>query len=284
VSNKDSIEKDNTPSWLNYEGTITVSELSDSSPYIVNPKAHSVQFYEIIWIFEGSGLRIIDGQEFEAKPGRVFFMYPGSVHRWKQTKGLKGVFIAFSQTVSLSISRGSTDSKIPFFKQINNIPYVDINNDESSLKLLDVLRIETNDDSNDNLDMRTTLLNTLLLKFLEHVEFGRHAHHNSLSSKFETLLENNFLDLRKVEDYAKLAHLSPNYFNDKIREETGKSAGWWIRERLLLESKRLLLFSQLSVAEIANQLHIDDVSYFCRFFKKATTQTPLKFRESDSYR
>ena len=59
----------------------------------------------------------------------------------------------------------------------------------------------------------------------------------------------------------------------------GIPPGKLIHERLLLEAKRLLRYSDLPVADIADQLNFEDPSYFSRFFKKHTGFSPSEFRE-----
>ena len=59
----------------------------------------------------------------------------------------------------------------------------------------------------------------------------------------------------------------------------GVSAGTLIRERVILEAKRLLINLDLMVSEIADKLNFDDQSYFIKFFKKYEGITPEKFRK-----
>jgi len=61
----------------------------------------------------------------------------------------------------------------------------------------------------------------------------------------------------------------------------GISAGTLIRERVILEAKRLLINRDLMVAEIAEKLNFADQSYFIKFFKKYEGITPEKFRKSN---
>jgi AraC-like DNA-binding protein len=61
----------------------------------------------------------------------------------------------------------------------------------------------------------------------------------------------------------------------------GISAGELIRDRILLEAKRLLINLDLTISEIAYQLNFSDNSYFTKFFKKYTGQKPDEFRKSN---
>lgn len=97
-------------------------------------------------------------------------------------------------------------------------------------------------------------------------------------SKFKTLLAEHFLEERQVSFYAEKMHLTPKYFSTVIKEASGKTAGAWINEMLLLEAKARLQRKDLTVAEIAHQLNFSDPSHFGKFFKKHTGMSPAQYR------
>ena len=79
--------------------------------------------------------------------------------------------------------------------------------------------------------------------------------------------------------YANQLHISSRHLNSIISLQTGKSISEMIQNRILIESKRLLLHSEKTVSEIAFELGFSDKAYFHRFFKKTTGETPLHFRQ-----
>lgn len=102
---------------------------------------------------------------------------------------------------------------------------------------------------------------------------------NQTIKNFQRLVETHFLELRLPGAYAELLHVTTNHLNALCKENLGKQAGEVIRERILLEAKRLLINVDLSVAEIAYRLNFSDNSYFTRFFKKHEGLTPDEFRK-----
>jgi len=74
--------------------------------------------------------------------------------------------------------------------------------------------------------------------------------------------------------------MTPNHLNALTNNVLGKSAGDLIRERVLLEAKRLLANSDLLISQIAESLQFEDNAYFTRFFKKYLGTTPEGFRVS----
>jgi AraC-like DNA-binding protein len=99
-----------------------------------------------------------------------------------------------------------------------------------------------------------------------------------LVRKFQHEIERHHHDWKTLEPYAHELGVTVNYLNDVVRKETGQSAGEHVRLRRLLDAKRLLLHSMLSVSEIGYQLGFVDPSYFSRFFKRYENVTPAEFR------
>jgi AraC-like DNA-binding protein len=85
--------------------------------------------------------------------------------------------------------------------------------------------------------------------------------------------------MKLPKEYAELLYITPNHLNALCRDLVGKTAGELIRERVLLEAKRLLTNLNITAAEIAYELNFQDNSYFSRFFRKYTGQTPEIFRK-----
>jgi len=100
----------------------------------------------------------------------------------------------------------------------------------------------------------------------------------NILSQFKTLLVEHFIEERQVSFYAEKMHLTPKYFSTIIKEVSGKTAGAWINEMLLLESKVQLQNKEQSIAQIAYNLNFSDPSHFGKFFKKHVGISPLEYR------
>lgn len=96
--------------------------------------------------------------------------------------------------------------------------------------------------------------------------------------KFKKLVEQQFLKLKTVQEYADELLISAKYLTEIVKSETGQSALHIIHNRLYLEAQYLLSSSGLSIKEIAEQLNFDNSSHFSRFFKRFAGSNPSDFK------
>ena len=86
--------------------------------------------------------------------------------------------------------------------------------------------------------------------------------------------------MKLPKEYARLLYITPNHLNAVTQDVLGVTAGDIIRERIVLEAKRLLTNADMDVNQIADDLNFQDNSYFTRFFKKYVGVTPEQFRKT----
>jgi AraC family transcriptional activator of pobA len=97
--------------------------------------------------------------------------------------------------------------------------------------------------------------------------------------KFKKLVEDQFLTLKTVQQYADELFISAKYLTEIVKNETGQNALHVIHNRMYLEAQYLLSSSGLSVKEIAERLNFDNSSHFSRFFKRFAGSNPSEFKQ-----
>jgi AraC family transcriptional activator of pobA len=95
----------------------------------------------------------------------------------------------------------------------------------------------------------------------------------------QTLVDEHFRKERQIGFYARKLAMTPDRLNDHVKRATGVTAGHLIRQRVLTEAKRQLVFTNQPINEVAYGLAFSDPSHFTRFFRKQTGMTPQAFRE-----
>ncbi|MEN0045581.1 MAG: helix-turn-helix domain-containing protein [Bacteroidota bacterium] len=100
---------------------------------------------------------------------------------------------------------------------------------------------------------------------------------------FNVLVDINFRTKRKVKDYAELLHKSPKTLSNLFAIYNQKSPQQVIQERIVLEAKRLLIYTDKQTQEIAYDLGFEDPAYFSRYFKKIAESSPSEFKEKHTF-
>ena len=99
-----------------------------------------------------------------------------------------------------------------------------------------------------------------------------------LFKEFIRLVSEYHRQERRVDFYAELLFLSPKHFSTVIKKVSGKTAGQWIDEYVILEAKTLLKYSAMSIQEIAYYMNFPNPSFFGKYFKQHTGMSPSEYK------
>jgi AraC-like DNA-binding protein len=243
--------------------------------------------YTLFVISQGTGLLNIDFSSLTIKAGRVFFVSPEQVIRFS-THSLVGYFITFDLDFYHSVKSIFKLYDFPFFHTLLSFPYLDTDL-QSPLILSQIQHLMEEYSSTESFG-KWSILRAGLENLLIHLTRIKQKQ-NSLGNdalipsneklrKLELLIEQNFKTHKDIAFYAEKLNISSRHLNSIISQKTGKSISLMIQERTLREAKRQLLHSEKTILEIAYELGFNDKSYFHRFFKKFTSQTPSYFRKN----
>ncbi|KIC95805.1 helix-turn-helix domain-containing protein [Flavihumibacter solisilvae] len=98
--------------------------------------------------------------------------------------------------------------------------------------------------------------------------------------KFNLLVEADFRTEHSVAYYARQLNKSPKTLSNLFALYNDKSPLQVIQDRIILEAKRLLMYTDKSAKQITYDLGFEDSAYFSNFFKRHTSLSPLEFRNS----
>jgi AraC family transcriptional activator of pobA len=248
--------------------------------------AHRHSFYHLVLFTEGIGKQQIDFKKFDVKPGLIYFMVPGQVHSWDFETEPDGYIINFSSDyLSSFLLKPDYLQNFSFFSGQPENQVIELVKDveQNSISILEDILKEGENEHPINDDLVKTLLLRLFIEVARTTTVSEqpnnNAYNHTLLKSFQQLIEANYAHLRLPKQYAALLYITPNHLNALCNDFLGVSAGTLIRERIILEAKRLLINLDLMVAEIADKLNFSDQSYFIKFFKKYEGITPEKFRK-----
>lgn len=250
---------------------------------------HRHNYYTIIWPFQATGKHIIDFKEYDLIPDHIFFVHPFQVHQVITDPNPTGVVILFTpEFLEKNSIQEDFLSNLKLFRESGDTP---------PLPLSDALKVNLKTFADGMLaafssgsDFRYETIGAYLKLFIiacnghcslfpqdnpQSVEVGRQMVRN-----FKNLVESNFRSWHQVKDYAEALAVTPNYLNDVIKSAINQSAKDYIQQRLMLEAKRMSLFTSKSFKEIGYDLGFDDPSHFSKFFKLQAGQSLQEFKEA----
>ncbi|WP_274055525.1 helix-turn-helix domain-containing protein [Thalassomonas actiniarum] len=250
---------------------------------------HRHHFYELVWIFEGSGFHFIDCQKYSLQPGRVYVIKPGQIHQWQKTTSLNAMIILFSDALLDSTYGEMLRQNASLFSIDTERPYLELSNQDTD-KLKTLANLMKDEYSQENSDWH--FIRPLLSAFLYYLlrlgrknnELSHPPHSNQAQNerlgKLLALIDSEYTRYKSVEYYADKLNITSKRLNEITKMNLGKTVGQMLHERTILEAKRYLSLSENSVKTIAHKLGFEDPSYFSRFFQRETLMSPSVFRKS----
>ena len=272
------------------ENDIIISRFSDYLKKHSNlhfPHRHN--FYHLVLFTKGEGSHTIDFNSFEVKANQIYFMIPGQVHTWNFEGEMDGYIVNFPSGFFQSfLFQPEYLESFSFFNGNAKDGVIDLS--EELIKPIVELFEKMIYQMDLNKPFRLDLIRVLLLQLFilidqknDRITEDYTPNYNyTLLKNFQKLIDKNYTTLKLPMEYAALLYITPNHLNALCKDHLGIPAGEVIRNRIVLEAKRLLINLDLSISEIANALHFNDNSYFTKFFKKQTGVTPEEFRKNKS--
>ncbi|WP_153799736.1 AraC family transcriptional regulator [Foetidibacter luteolus] len=247
--------------------------------------AHRHSFYHLVLFTKGTGTHNIDFNQFTVKPNQIYFMVPGQVHSWNFTSEPDGYIINFSETLfrSFLLNPNYLD-RFAFFNGISEdcvctLPTAEMH---KVVSFFEEILLQVTSGRRD-LDMIRLLLLQVFITTEQASNFATRKfvpeQKQILLRNFRRLIDQYYRTARLPKEYADLLYVTPGHLNALCQDLLDKTAGELIRDRILLEAKRLLTNAEMSITEIAYDLNFKDNSYFTRFFKKYEGVTPEEFRK-----
>jgi AraC-like DNA-binding protein len=246
-------------------------------------KPHKQAFYSCLLITKGSGTHHLDANSCVVKPGYVFLTHPGQVHDWRFSADIDGyiifhtkdfydlnftyerisqfLFFGLSGTPLIVLSKTAYEKIEPIFQSIAG--------EYESERVMKFQKI-------------CSLLNVLYIELSEIYPpqkqlSNRNKNQYAQVQNLEDFIDKNYKSLKLPKQYAALMNLSQKHLNRIVKSSLNKTTSELISERVVLEAKRMLIHSTLSVTQIAIELGYLDNTYFFRIFKNKVGETPIGY-------
>ncbi|EJL75291.1 AraC family transcriptional regulator [Chryseobacterium populi] len=260
------------------------NHLVSSHKHIEKPHRHD--FYVTVLFTKGTGVHEIDFQKYEVSEGSLFFLSPGQVHSWELSPETDGYIFFFSQGYYDMHYVNQKLRNFPFFNSAAFPRKLQLEMPE--LQRITTLFQEIEHEYHARNLMKNEYILSLISKIYINVARQFSKDYDTLVSSpsisyfkhyqdFEKLLEEYFTSQKLISYYASMMGISPKHLNRVTRIVVQKTATEVITERLMLEAKRMLMYLDESLVEIAFRLGYEEYSYFARVFRKNSGMTPTQF-------
>jgi AraC family transcriptional regulator, transcriptional activator of pobA len=257
--------------------------LSDTNPY---EKGCVNNHYEMIWILKGNGFHRQNLEQQPVTDGSIFCIRPGQWHKLEAGGSTEGYAISFDESfIGIGDHETDLDYRSALIQLFESTQAIVVNNSDS--REMQEIAQKMKQEFDQSAAFRTEILRRYLKLFLVYLarQFAyRHREKQrtrtvQLVARFFHLLEKDFSSRKMVREYAIQLSVTPNYLNEMVKKSTGNSAGFHVRQRVVLEAKKMVTYSDACTKEIAYCLGFSDLAHFSRFFKTNTGMNFSDFRK-----
>jgi AraC family transcriptional regulator, transcriptional activator of pobA len=274
----------------NTEGShFHINRLEDMPPlpvHIVTPHKH--HFYELFLVQQGMATQMVDYQEYTLTENTFFLISQGQLHFFEKRnrENLRGYRLMFTEEF---FQMNQLDNQFLFeVIHLDNTyqnPFVALSSESNSFifTYFDLLfqEYQRSDTYNRALQSLLFLLLAEVHRLLK-TPFPSDAtkHQAVIFKQFIVLLETHFREKWASANYAESLFITPRHLNRIVQDITNQSVTQVIQNRTILEAKRLLTFTDLTIGQVAERLGFEDAAYFARIFRKETGSSPTDFKEN----
>jgi len=249
--------------------------------------AHRHTFYEIVYVDAGVGTHIIDFEAFPVRPATLYFLRPGQVHLWNYRSQPTGYLLVFTEEFLLTRpSREDLSRDVALFTALADVAELQLDAAQASwfvMTLKDIVR-EYQGAEDDHKSVLQAYVHVLLARAGRLVSSACPRQHISRSSllvrQFNDLVTHRVQVEQSVRAFSDQLGVTPSHLADIVKGLTGRTPSEIIRGARIVEAKRLLEYTEKTVAQIAYDLGFKDTAYFGRFFKRESGVTPGEFRRT----
>lgn len=269
---------------------MTINELYATHLTRKAPGPEQLDFYLLLFITEGTGQHMVDFRQYGYEPGTVFTIAKEQVQQFAEQYTGKGWLLAFTETFVVQyFEQQEALQQLLLFNDALVHPCFQLSGEQRQnvVSLIGHLQAEYQNPVQDRYKggILQSCLHTLLLTLERYKQSTlppvAPTTHLDTFFHFKQLVEAHGFVTRNVADYADLLGCTPKKLNAITHAVVYKSAKAFINDTFLLQVKRLLVGTNLSIKEVAYKTGFDEPTNFIKYVKRYSGQLPSAFRSPD---
>jgi len=251
---------------------------------------HRHQHIEIIWIRNGNGCLDIDLKKYRIGDNMLYCIVPGQLHQLELDYPIEGFLISFPEQL---MNGGNDDFELLYrsglFHLLMSSPGMRMEPDAAHE--IDEIIKRLHKELYSGYLLRKEIIRRYTSIFLIYLarqfdgalQVSVQTKNVRLVKNFISLVEKKYTTCKLVKQYASELAVTPNYLNEIVKRISGFSAGYHIRQRVVLEARRKAAYSDVSMKEIAYHLGFDDIAHFSKFFKTVYGKNFTDFKKESIF-
>lgn len=264
-----------TPDLLHCE---TISRRSREYQWEIQPHRHA-DLCQLLYVHKGQAQLEIEGQRTTLNEATLQVLPPLCVHGFRFAEDVEGFIVTLSAPL-VSHLQAQLGSAVDGLQALGNYP---AGKDSDYLNSLFARLQDEYADEQPARDMMMHALVSVLLVWISRQAIQhRHARAprgREYFRRFTQLVEQHYREHPKIEDLAHKLGISVSHLNGTCRELGGQPALQIMHDRQLLEAKRLLTYTSMTINEMSQVLGFSDPTNFSRLFRRRVGFSPKAFRE-----
>ncbi len=263
-----------------------IAARSEENGWLIKPHRHNNMF-QFLCMFDGQLELQLDDQHHLLTGAWVITVPPGVVHGFRFRPNTLGAVLTLAEPL---LTEERYQRSRQYFDELIRSPQTIKFDRQSSLfeqlqEYLDLVAREFHQSQTGYKHMMEWLVGMVLVTLKRQFDQQQLQDHfsapgNKMLKGFRALLEENFRMHWQVQQYADALHTSVSSLNRLCRQSVGITAKAVVQNRVLLELKRQLIYTQIPLDQIAYNLGFRDPAYFSRFFKRLEGIPPSQYRET----
>jgi AraC family transcriptional activator of pobA len=287
IPNYDLYGDEATPGWVSSFNFEWIPQRSKIYNWFIQPHRHD-SFFQILYLKTGHVDVQIDNLKTHAQAPCLLVIPASHVHGFLFSKNIDGPVVTASQKTLESVA----SSVMPELLETIRTPRIlSLQPEMRYIGQLMPLFLALEQESRTHAAGQTAAGMSLLLALMVQVnricklsELSESQTHHTISrkarqiEKFRTLIDRDFRKQHSLQKYASEIGVTVGHLSRLCREVLGRSSLEVINARIIQEAERELVYTSISIKQLANELGFEDDAYFARFFRKHTGVSPTVFR------